>query len=393
MRISLDDAIEIINNNIHFLGFEEISIYDSMGRRLAEDINAELDNPPFDRSPYDGYAVRADDTGNNIKLKVIGSSMAGNPCNLKVSCSEAVRIMTGGVIPEGADCVVPQENTDYGEKCVLINREFRPYDNYIKKGEDFCKGQLLIATGTKIKSSAAALAASSGKSNLKVFRQLKAAVISTGDEIVNPGQTLNKGQIYNTNLIYTVMRLEELGVKTVFETSAGDNISDIQGKIKEACEISDLVVTTGGVSVGTKDLVPDALNCIGAKTLFHGIDIKPGMPTLLALYNTIPILGLSGNPFAAAVGLEVIGRPLISSLNGDKWLLPERKKAVIKNGYTKFSQSRRFIKAIEADGMVTVLDSQSNGSIRTTAQCNCYIDVAQGTECLKPGDSVVIFNV
>lgn len=393
MKISLEDAIGIINSNIQSLPFEDISIYNSMGRRLAEDITADLDNPPFDRSPYDGYAVRSEDTGRNISLKVIGASMAGNPCNLKIGRNEAVRIMTGGVIPEGADCVVPQEKTDYGEGFVIINKNFRPYDNYIKKGEDFCKDQLLIAAGTKINSSAAALAASSGKSNLKVFRQLKAAVISTGDEIVSPGQSLNKGQIYNTNLIYTVMRLEELGVKTVFTASAGDNISDIEGKIKAACEISDFVVTTGGVSVGTKDLVPASLNYIGAESLFHGVDIKPGMPTLLAVYNTIPILGLSGNPFAAAVGLEVIGRQLISSLNGDKWLLPKRKKAVMKNGYDKFSKSRRFIKAVEADGMVTALDSQSNGSIRTTTQCNCYIDVAQGTEGLKPGDSVVIFDV
>lgn len=393
MKISLDDAIRIINSNIQSLPLEDISIYDSMGRRLAEDITAEVDNPPFDRSPYDGYAVRSEDTGRNISLKVIGASMAGNPCNLKIGCNEAVRIMTGGVIPEGADCVVPQENTDYGEKFVMINGKFRPYDNYIKKGEDFCKDQLLIATGTKINSSVAALAASSGKSKLKVFRQLKAAIISTGDEIVSPGQSLNKGQIYNTNLIYTVMRLEELGVKTVFTASAGDNISDIEGKIRAACEISDFVVTTGGVSVGTKDLVPASLNYIGAESLFHGVDIKPGMPTLLAVYNTIPILGLSGNPFAAAVGLEVIGRQLISSLNGDKWILPKRKKAVMKNGYDKFSKSRRFIKAVEAGGMVTVLDSQSNGSIRTTTQCNCYIDVAQGTEGLKPGDSVVIFDV
>lgn len=134
MKISLEDAIGIINSNIQSLPLEDISIYDSMGRRLAEDITAEVDNPPFDRSPYDGYAVRSEDTGRNISLKVIGASMAGNPCNLKIGRNEAVRIMTGGVIPEGADCVVPQENTDYGEEFVMINGKFRPYDNYIKKG-------------------------------------------------------------------------------------------------------------------------------------------------------------------------------------------------------------------------------------------------------------------
>lgn len=393
MRISLEEAVGLIEKNIKRKAVEKISIWDSLDRTIAENFTAKIDNPPFNRSPYDGYALKADDTPTEMPLKVIGESFAGSPAEVTVGRGEAVRIMTGGVIPEGADCVVPQEETDMGERLVMVNRRFMPFDNYIRRGEDFLEGDLLIEKGSHINASAAALAAASGNDRIVVYPEISAAVISTGDELVDVGGKLKTGQIYDTNLIYTMLKLKEIGVKTVYSASVGDDLDRLRENILAACESADMVITTGGVSVGQKDLIPKALKDIGAEIIFHGVDIKPGMPTLFAVREGIPILALSGNPFAAAVGLEVMGRPLIAGLTGNNELLPKRNEAVLANGFHKKSNTRRFVKAVERDGYVTIPPSQGNGSMKTTAECNCYIDVPAGLDELKAGDRAVIFRV
>ncbi|GFI61029.1 molybdopterin molybdenumtransferase [Clostridiales bacterium] len=371
-----------------------IPIWDTLGRTTVDDIVAKLDNPPFPRSPYDGYAIRAADTGTERLFRVVGRSFAGSPYNGTLGELEAVRIMTGGVIPDEADCVVPQEETDFGEHFVKINCHCNSGDNYINRGEDFSKGQTIIRKNTRITASHAALAVAGGINQIKVYRKIKTAVISTGDELVKPGNPLKTGCIYDTNLIYTSLRLSELEMEPVAAMQINDNFSELTNALDYACRIANMVIMTGGVSVGQRDLVPSAIEKAGASVIFHGIAIKPGMPTLFAIWNKkVPVIALSGNPFAAMVGFEVIVRPALALLSRNKKLLPKMGEAVLENSFDKNSSTRRFIKAYVNDNRVSIPELQGNGSLLTTAECNCLIDVSAETKNLKEKSRVKIIYV
>ena len=392
MRISLEEAVELIKKNIITKQCENIFIGDGLGRVLSDDIYAVVDNPPFNRSPYDGYALKAKYTSGIFK--VIGVNYAGKPSVCKISDKEAVKIMTGAFIPDGADCVVPQEVTDRGNEYVTVFDKYNPKDNFIEQGEDFINGSILLRKNTKLGAAEMALTVAGGVDRINVYPRLKTAVISTGNEIVKPDRNLELGQIYDTNMIYTSARLTELGCSVLYKDSVGDDTETIGEAIRKASENSDLVVTTGGVSVGEKDLLHEAVKDIGAEIIFHGVDMKPGMPTMLAVLNKkTVILSLSGNPFAAAVGLEVIGRYIISAISGDMSILPKRREVVLNNGFEKSSKSRRFIKGVEKDGRVTIQSSQGNGSMKSTVGCNCFVDIPAGSKNLSAGDKAVVLLV
>lgn len=393
MKPNVNEALELIKKNITPLEPETVEIDEADGRRAAERVTALADYPPFSRSPYDGYAIRSCDAAMGEPFSVIGDSFAGAPFEGKIEKMQAVKIMTGGMIPEGADCVVPWENSDRGEKKVKIYVSPEPFENYIRQGEDFKRGETLLKAGTEISAAEIALAAAGGIDKIKIYRRLRAAVISTGDELTPPGKHLEKGKIYDTNILYVSLRLRELGESIVYKKAVRDDIEALRTSVLEASKKADIIFTTGGVSVGEKDLIPDALEKAGARNVFKGVNIKPGMPTTFSILEGRPVIALSGNPFAAAVGFELFGREALAALSGDRALYPRRAAAVMANEYSKKSGTERYLKASCADGLVSVPDSQGNGSLRSMTGCNCLIRIPAGTECLKAGDVVEVLYV
>lgn len=394
MRTDLNEALKLVETHTESLKAEYIRIDRAFGMTLAEDVQALKDYPPFSRSPYDGYAFRAEDKAFGEKFCVIGESFAGTPFEGTVGKSQAVKIMTGGVIPDGADCVIPWEKSDRGENVVSIFAAPKPFENYIMQGEDFKQGAVLLEKGIKIGASEAALAVSGGNEKVKVFPKLRAAVISTGDEITEIGKELKKGKIYDTNMIYVHFRLKELGVDTAYMKSVPDDKELLKETFLEACEKSDIVFTTGGVSAGEKDFVPEILEKIGVDIIFKSINIKPGMPTVFSVgRNNVPIVSLSGNPFAAAVGFELIGRAALSKRSGDNNFLPKRDEAVLKNGYNKSGNAERYVKAYKCGDYVTIKDSQGNGSLKSMTESNCLVRIPAGTRSLNEGEKVEVLYV
>ena len=394
MKTDISDALEMIRRSITPIAPDTVDIGQAQGRRLAADIRAQNDYPPFSRSPYDGYAFRSEDRRWREVFSVIGDSFAGHPFNGAVESMQAVKIMTGGAIPAGADCVVPWEDTDRGEKEVRIYASLKPWENYIKQGEDFLRGDILLEKDTEINAAEAALAAAGGNGRVKVYPKFRAAVISTGDELVPPGKDLENGRVYDTNMIYVSFRLRKLGVDVVYTAYTPDDEDMLIKTISGAAERADVVFTTGGVSAGEKDLVPYALEKAGAKTVFKGLNIKPGMPTMLALaQNGTPVLALSGNPFAAAVGFELAGREVLAALSGDRGYLPCRSEAVLKKGYPKTGGAERYVRALEKDGYVSAAETQGNGSLKTMAGCNCLVKIPAGSKELRDGERVEIIYV
>lgn len=395
MRISLEQALNILMDHVTHGKTERKTLEDCLGLVLSEDVYALLDMPPFSRSAQDGYALCSKDsigaTGENpVKLKVTGKIYAGAHLDVQVRPGEAVRIMTGAMVPVGADCVLRQEDTDEGEDVVQIYKEVEPSCSICFKGEEYKKGHTLLHAGTKIDAAALAVASGNGIMELPVYRRVKAAVVSSGSEVVEPGTPLTPGKIYNTNTVYMKARLHQLGAQVMMSRTVGDELEIMEEALKEAANQAELVITTGGVSVGQKDLTEEALLSIGAEILFHGIAIKPGMPTLAAEKDGVLFIGLSGNPFSAAIPFEMFVREILSLKMGDPDLKLRREALTAVTGFSKNSRRRRFLRGKAEGKEVWLPDQQANGQMRSMVGCNCLIEIPAGSGPVKAGDKVEV---
>lgn len=395
MGISLEQALDILMDHVTHGKTERKPLEDCLGLVLSEDVYALLDMPPFSRSAQDGYALCSKDsigaTGENpVKLKVTGKIYAGDHLDVQVKPGEAVRIMTGAMIPAGADSVLRQEDTDEGEDVVQIYKEVEPGCSICFKGEEYKKGHILLHAGTKIDAAALAVASGNGIMELPVYERVKAAVVSSGSEVVEPGTPLTPGKIYNTNTIYMKARLSQLGARVMMTRTVGDDLEVMAEALKEAADQAELVVTTGGVSVGQKDLTEEALLSIGAKILFHGIAIKPGMPTLAAEKDGVLFIGLSGNPFSAAIPFEMLARMVLSEKMSDPSLKLRRETLTAVTGFSKDSRKRRFLRGKAEGKEVWLPDQQANGQMRSMVGCNCLIEIPAGSGPVKAGDKVEV---
>lgn len=396
-KLMLADALELLLSRTEKIEeCEEISLWDAVGRVLSEDMIAIQNQPPFPRSPLDGYAVRSEDILGTarecpVMLKVLEEVDAGHVAGKAVEPGTAVRIMTGAPMPEGADCVIRQEDTDYGEDRVKIYQEIKAYQNYCFEGEDYKAGEVLLKKDTLLGAVEVGVLASLGLEQVPVYRSPRAAVITTGDELVLPGEELSPGKIYNSNLYTLVTRLTSWGIRVPYKGHARDTAKDAAEMIKEAANTADIIITTGGISVGKKDIMHDVLRLLDCERLFWKIEMKPGMPTLCAMYQGKLLICLSGNPYGAAANLELLVRPLLAKLAGRKDLELTRVRAVSESAFPKKSEVTRYIRAYYEDGRVRIAaGSDSSGILSSMCGCNCLMEIPAGTERIEKGDKVWI---
>lgn len=393
--IPLEQAIECLLEQVQKKEeFEEIHLEEANGRILAEDIMAPIDQPPFDRSPLDGYAIRAEDSQNATKeqpvvLKVIGEVCAGSYFNETVSEKEAVRIMTGAPIPKGCDCVLRQEDTNYGETEVQIYKALKPYSNYCYAGEDMKKGQLVLGKGERLNAIMQGILASLGMTKVKVRKRIRAAIICTGDELTMPGQPLMPGKIYNSNGMMIRQRGLELGIDMEPIVFCGDDVRKAAQLVAEKSKQVDLVITTGGVSVGKKDILHEVIEVLKGERLFWRVKIQPGTPILAFKYEGRLVISLSGNPFAALANFELLVRPVLAKLQESHDLCMTQKEAILQDTFQKKSPKRRFIRAYYEEGRVFLNhNNHSSGALYTMSKCNCLIEIPAGTEGVEAGKRV-----
>lgn len=311
----LDDALAALLGKVTPLGSETVQTTEAGGRVLAYPVEASLDVPPFDSSAMDGYALRARDSGRWLQVT---QRLAAGDEPKPLAPGECVRIFTGAKLPPGADCVVMQESVTFERKHVLIPRA--PALNNVRcKGRDVARGGCLLEAGTRLEAAALGHLAGQGITEVEVRRRPRVALLSTGDEIVEPGTALALGQIYNSNRPMLKHLLERFGAEVVMVATVPDDPAATRTLLNEAAEQAEVVVTTGGVSVGEEDHVKAAIEALGELTLWR-LAIRPGKPLALGVIPTAvgesQVVGLPGNPVSGYVGAWLFLRPLMGRLLG-----------------------------------------------------------------------------
>lgn len=396
--ISLEEAIDILDENVKAIGTEEIDLINATGRVLAEDIYSLIDNPPFNKSAMDGYAILAENSGSNDKIKIIDKVFAGEVSNYEVTNKTAIRIMTGAPIPNGANAVIKQEDTiKNDEEHITLTKKIKANDNICFKGEDIKKGSLLVNKNKKIDFADIGIIASSGISKIKVYKNPKIALLCTGDEVIDVNSDLTEGKIFNSNK-YTIMaRVSELGYNILEVKHVRDIEGDIEKYIENISQNVDLIITTGGVSVGEKDLLNHAIDNIGGKRLFWKVKMKPGSAVLCSIVNNALVVSLSGNPTAALTAFELFVKTSIEKLSGIEKIEVKREKATLCDNFNKKSPQRRFIRGrvVIEEGKQKVYITQvknGNGILSSNLNSNCMIEVEGGSEALHSGETVDIIK-
>ena len=397
--ISVERAIELIEQNTLPVGTERIEATRAHGRILAEDVCAPISQPPWPRSPLDGYALRAADSAGASKdtLRVVDTIYAGGWSEVTVQPGECVRLMTGAPIPVGCDCVIRQEDTDLGAERVKIYKALSAWDNYCKIGDDFLKGDKLLPAGTKLNGNALGVLASAGlhrdDERLTVYKRVRCAVLCTGDELVpNAVRPLPPGKIYSSNEAVLSSRLSELGMElTVVRGEFTDDPAALAAAIREAAGTADVIFTTGGVSVGAKDILHETLPRLNADRVFWQVRLKPGSPMMFSIYDGKPLLSLSGNPFAASATFELFGRVLLSVRSGDASLRAQVVTAELDTTFEKFGRGRRFVRSVFRDGHVTIPQGHSSGQLASAVGTNCLAEIPPADAPLRAGSTVRVW--
>ena len=318
--ISVAEAIQIVRQQTHTLPAERVQLPEALGRVLAEDIVADSDLPPFDRSQMDGYAVRAEDAVSApVQLRIVGESAAGRGWHHQLEEGQAVRIMTGAPVPEGADSVQQVElTTELKDGTVVeLQESVETGKSIVKRGAEIKAGQVVLNAGTTINAAMMAVLAAFGYANVEVFRKPRVAVLATGTELVSVEQTPGQDQIRDSNN-YSISAYAALAGSTVERMPlTGDETALLKKQIANAAERCDVIVTSGGVSMGVYDVTKSALKELDAEIFFERVALRPGKPTVFArLPNGTLVFGLPGNPVSVAVTFNLFARTALLTMQG-----------------------------------------------------------------------------
>ena len=409
--ITVDQALEKVLEHVAILEAEESPILSCLGQVLAEDVLSAVNIPPLDNSAMDGYAVRSADTGGASRksprtLRVIGTVAAGVVSQLEVEPGTAIRIMTGAPVPDGADAVVKFEDTDESDRRgvpaevgVLI--EVAPGAEIRRAGEDIAAGSLVLSKGTMLRAAEVGVLASLGCKKVKVIRRPVVAVLATGDEIMDIGKPLVKGKLYNSNSYSLAALVQRYGAVPKMLGVALDNEDSLMDRLSSGRE-ADVVITSGGVSLGDYDVVREVLEKEG-EIIFWRVREKPGKPLVFGLLKgrtktgkakNVPFFGLAGNPVSAMVNFELFARPAILKMMGRKNLTKPTVRAVVEDAIENTDGRRVFTRVLvekRGDGYFARLTGpQGSGILTSMALANGLAIVPEDEPGVEPGDVVEV---
>jgi len=401
--VSLDEANRILEQNFSPkpVGVEQVPLSEAHSRVLAEDVVAPTDVPPFSRSTVDGYAVRAADTfgadeDRPVALKLCGRITVGEAPSVIVEKGTTAEIATGAPLPRGADAVVMLEHVIQKGNIVLMHSAVSKGENVMKAGSDIRKGAVALKRGQTLSSREVGVLAALGLTQVNVYKKPRVAVISTGAEIVEPGKPLSPGKIYDINVHTLSAAVTECSGEPVNLGIVPDETDQLRSALRKALDSAEVVVTSGGVSVGPTDIVPQVLNTLGKPgVIVCGIAVKPGKPTAIAIVDGKPVFSLPGHPTSSLLMFYLLVRPLILSMAGKREENPVTVKAVASTKIFPAKGRRTFV-------MVSLIREKSgrllaspvafglSGAITTLARADGFVEVKESQQFINAGEEVTV---
>ncbi len=378
---------------------ETINIMDSLGRIASKNIKSSINIPSFRNSAMDGYALNIKNLEKNkYSLKEQGISLAGQAYDKKLKDKETIRVMTGAVIPNNADAVIMKEMVDIEGDIILFPNFIQKNQNIRNIGEDIKKGDIVIKKGRQINYVDLGILSSLGIGKIDVFRKPIISFFSTGDELISINKKLKKGLIYDSNRYLLFGLLSELPVQIKDMGVVKDNEEILVKKLKECAKVSDIIITTGGVSVGDADYIKSALKKVG-KVNFWKIAIKPGRPLAYGKINNASFFGLPGNPVSAAVTFQIFIIPAIKKMfqmiASSKLTIKAQVKSALSKKKGRVEYKRGLLEQKDGVNTVNTTGLQGSNILSSLSKANCYIRLSSETEKIKKGDTVEVipFNI
>jgi len=385
--ISFEEALGIILDTDYLVGSERVGLADSLHRVLAEDILSDIDMPPFHKSAVDGYACRRADLGND--LHVIEIIPAGKAPEKVIGPNQCAKIMTGAPMPEGADCVIMVEDVKEVVPHVIKYGKEKVKENICFAGEDIRKEDLVLCRGTRIEPQHIAVLATAGCVNPLVYRKVRVAVISTGDEIIEPNETPQYAQIRNSNAYQLMAQIVKFGGIPDYCGIALDTMESTRKKITKALDGNEIVLLTGGVSMGDYDHVPAVFRELDIDIKFKSIAMQPGRPTLFGIRQRQFIFGLPGNPVSGFLQFELLVKPLLSKISGHEFKPMAIRLPMGRDYQRKKSERLSWLPVhILETGEVLPLEYHGSAHINSLVEADGFISMAIGQTELRKGDIV-----
>lgn len=397
--LSLSEALHLVLEHAQTLGSEACLLHASVGRVASEDVVATMTLPPFDNSAMDGYALRSEDARqataeHPVVLPIVGESAAGHPFPRAVQLGEAIKIMTGAVVPAGADTVVMLEEARWRDAQVQLVRPSPPGQHIRRAGEDIVAGQRILRRGERMAWQHLGLLAGAGIARLNVYRPPQVAVLATGSELVPVGASLGPGQIRNCNSLLLTALLRQRHIPHYDFGIVSDDYETLLARLREGLS-ADLLLISGGVSVGEHDLVKKALRAVGFEQIFWRVNMKPGKPQLFGRVGHTYVFGLPGNPVSCVVGFLAFIAPWIRQTLGDPAPAPQRIQALLTRDVTVRDEKTHLVTAhlegIMGDLRVTPTSQQGSGMLTSLATADCFILLPEGPpRIVRQGERVEV---
>jgi molybdopterin molybdotransferase len=395
-NISVDEAVDEILKSTRLLSCEKVFLYDAVNRVIAEDIVSSVNIPPLNNSAMDGYALKYEDTltaskANPAKIKIVGEAPAGKIFDREIKKGETVKIMTGGVIPLGADAVLRREDVEEHERFIKIFSPVKKGQDIREKGEDIKENDIIVKRGFAVSSACVGVLASIGRSFVNVYRKPVVTVIVTGDEIADIDEPFSKGKIKNSNGFTLTSLLKAAGCFVRQTAIVKDNETALISAI-EANKNSDVILSTGGVSMGDYDFVKDVVSNQGFEPVFWKVRVKPGRPLFFARGDSCLYFGIPGNPVSVMTTFYNFVLPAIRKMQGFENVFFRETYAVLKESIKRKENRSEFIRGIleEANGelYVSATGPQGSGILTSMLAANCFIVFDEGRPLSEKGEKV-----
>lgn len=391
--ISSDNALEAILKNTRLLKKEVVNLYYATGYTIAEDIYSNIDFPPFDQAAMDGYALKFEDYKIENSFKINGEVQAGVVFNETVRKNEAIRIFTGAPVPSGVDTVVMQEKTTFSNGILKINDEnLKKGSNIRPQGSQTRQNQLVLKSGSNIRPGVAGFIAGLGINKVKIYKKPNVCIISTGKELTKTGKKLKNGKIFESNSYSLYAALCELNISEINIFTVDDKPKEIEKCINENLKNCDLMILTGGVSVGDYDFVVESLKNCRVKKIFHKVKQKPGKPLYFGKIRNTLVFGLPGNPSAVLTCFYIYILPAILKMTGKK-NITNYDNMILQNDFNKRSELTYFLKGKIDNKGVLALHSQESYQMNSYAEADCIIKLKEEKTYYKKGEIVEIIKI